>query len=128
MTTASTTRARKVAQRWKTHQRSGFIDSAALLADIWESKTDREIQKLMSDQAIELLRHDKLGVTGKTGRTTMCAYHTYVGNMVRKKFGSSSICIERGKPSFRGLKDDPDIKDYARSVMRITVDRVLYCL
>jgi hypothetical protein len=81
----------------------------------------------MSNKAMELLRNDKLGVTGKKNRTTMCAYHTYVGNFVRKKFGPNSICIEYGKPSYRGFKDQPDIKDYARKVMQITIDRVLYC-
>lgn len=125
---ASTILARKAVQRWKTHQRPGYIDCAALLADIWEAKSDLEVQKLMSDQAIDFLRHDNLGVAKKYGRKTMLAYHTYVENLVEKKFGPTSVLKDYSYNSFRGFKDQSDIKDYARKVMQITVDRVLHCL
>ena len=58
----------KISQKWKTHHRPGYVDCASLLADIWESKTDSEIEKLMSDQAVDLLRNDNIGVAKKYNR------------------------------------------------------------
>lgn len=121
-------KARNTSKNWKTHSRPGYTDCAVLLADIWESKSDAEIEKLMSDEAIDLLRTDNLRVAKKYNRTTMTAYHTYVENLVEKRFGKGSVIKDYSTNSFRGFRDHPDIKDYARKVMQITVDRVLYCL
>lgn len=121
-------KARSTAKNWKKHNRPGYIDCATLLADIWESKNDADIKKLMSDEAVDLLRTDNLGVAKKYNRTTMTAYHTYVENLVEKRFGTGSVIKDYSTNSFRGFRDHPDIKDYARKVMQITVDRVLYCL
>ena len=124
--------ARIVSSRWKTNQskaqRHGYIDCSVLLSDIWEHLPDSDLEKLMSDDAIDFLRHDNLKVAKKYGRTTMSGYHTYVQNLVIKKFGQNSVMKDYRANGFRGFRDSPDIKDYARTTMKITIDRVLLCL
>jgi hypothetical protein len=124
--------ARIVSNQWKTNQpkaqRHGYIDCSVLLSDIWEHLPDSDLEKLMSDDATDFLRHDNLKVAKKYGRKTMTGYHTYVQNLVIKKFGQSSVIKDYGPNGFRGFKDSPDIKDYARKTMQVTIDRVLLCL
>jgi hypothetical protein len=117
---------------WKTNQskaqRHGYIDCSVLLSDIWEHLPDSDLEKLMSDDATDFLRHDNLKVAKKYGRKTMTGYHTYVQNLVIKKFGQNSVMKDYGANGFRGFRDSPDIKDYARKIMQVTIDRVLLCL
>jgi hypothetical protein len=116
---------KKVLKYNKDHD-TNLVHDVDLLGDIIDDLSIEEQQSLLSVSSILLLKEEVPSIRkdSDSDAATYSSVYTYVGNIVGKKFGPDAVSLDT-KLGFRAIKNSREIKDYARDVMKITVDRLV---
>jgi hypothetical protein len=103
----------------------GFTHDVGCFGDIISSRDAYEKAKLVSKEGRKLLKKDVTAIHAVEG-TTYSHIYTYVLHMVALKFGEQAV-VMGGDASWgwRGIANRPEVKDYARKVAEVAVDRIV---
>ena len=116
----------------------GYIHDVELIGDIIRDEPEDIRLKLLSKEAITLLKSEVSGIHyprhGGLYKSSYTHLYTYVLTQVERKFGMSSVvsgrthvCTKSSDTSnIRGFSDTKDVKNYAREVMQSVVSRIKY--
>jgi hypothetical protein len=105
---------------------TNWIHDAGLVGDIIDDLSIEDQQSLLSASSINLLKEEVHSIKkdSDSDATSYSSVYTYVGNILGKKFGDDAVSLDN-KLGFRAIKNSREIKDYARDLMKITVDRLV---
>jgi len=105
-----------------------FIHDVDLMGDIISNLTPQQQEKLVLRSTALKLR-DEIGNTrtlkGTGDLRTYMQMYSYVLDLLGKKFGKDAVQTNLSH-GFRGVKNTPEIKDYARDLMKVTLDRIIH--
>jgi hypothetical protein len=104
---------------------TGFISDVVLCGDYLDALSDTQIAKMVRSETVARgkLMCPRVHVKDETEDKSFGFVYTIVGYYVAQKFGSKARGGGSGKPRY--YKDSPEVKDYAREVMKQTVARLL---
>ena len=116
-------------RKYNDYFETGNVSDTSVLGDYIMAQDETTKSKMISLPALLMFKSEVSGVRAIDDAKSYCGIYTYIHGRVQSKFGNDTSgrvwgINQKTEPSIRGFKRDPQVINYARSVMADVIERI----